>query len=98
MTGTPRTEGVDESVHVVGLSILSGSHVPLVRDVIQRLEDAGASDIPVIVGGIIPEEDRPELLAAGVAEVFTPINLMILIFGICIGGFLLSLYLSSKEN
>jgi (2R)-ethylmalonyl-CoA mutase len=65
---------IDESVHVVGLSILSGSHVPLVRDVIQRLEDAGASDIPVIVGGIIPPEDAEELKSLGVKAVYTPKN------------------------
>jgi (2R)-ethylmalonyl-CoA mutase len=65
---------VDESVHVVGLSILSGSHVPLVRDLMQRLEDAGASDIPVIVGGIIPPDDAEELKSLGVKAVYTPKN------------------------
>ena len=48
---------VDESVHVIGLSILSGSHVPLVRDIMERLDADGAQDIPVVVGGIIPPED-----------------------------------------
>ncbi len=65
---------IDESVHVVGLSILSGSHVPLVRDLMQRLDDAGASDIPVIVGGIIPPEDADELMSMGVKAVYTPKN------------------------
>ena len=63
---------VDESVHVVGLSILSGSHVPLVRDVLERMRSAGAGDIPVIVGGIIPPADATVLMAAGVAAVYTP--------------------------
>ncbi len=63
---------VDEAVHVVGLSILSGSHVPLVRDVLARLRADGAGDIPVVVGGIIPPEDAALLKAAGVAAVFTP--------------------------
>ncbi|MBO6950236.1 MAG: cobalamin-dependent protein, partial [Rhodospirillales bacterium] len=48
---------VDESVHVVGLSILSGSHVPLVKDVLERMRAEGIGDIPLIVGGIIPPED-----------------------------------------
>ncbi len=65
---------VDESVHVVGLSILSGSHVPLVRDLMQLLHNAGAADIPVIVGGIIPPEDAEELKSLGVKAVYTPKN------------------------
>ena len=56
----------DEDVDVVGLSILSGSHLDLVPDVIARLAGVGV-DAPVVVGGIIPEEDRPRLLDAGVA-------------------------------
>jgi (2R)-ethylmalonyl-CoA mutase len=63
---------LEEGVHVVGLSILSGSHVSLVRDVMERLERQGLSDIPVIVGGIIPEEDAKAMKAAGVAAVYTP--------------------------
>ena len=63
---------VDEAVHVVGLSILSGSHVPLVRDVLARMRAEGVGDIPVVVGGIIPPEDAALLKAAGVAAVFTP--------------------------
>jgi len=63
---------LEESVHVVGLSILSGSHLPLIRDVIDRMKAAGLEDIPVIAGGIIPDSDAEELLAYGVARVFTP--------------------------
>ncbi|CAM8657704.1 Sbm Methylmalonyl-CoA mutase, N-terminal domain/subunit [Acidimicrobiia bacterium] len=61
----------DEDVDVVGLSILSGSHLELVPDVVDRLRAEGVT-CPVIVGGIIPEDDRPRLLAAGVARVYTP--------------------------
>ena len=61
----------DEDVDVVGLSILSGSHMQLVPDVVERLRTEGVT-CPVIVGGIIPEDDRPKLLAAGVARVYTP--------------------------
>ncbi|WP_406863941.1 protein meaA [Streptomyces sp. HUAS MG47] len=61
-----------EDVHCVGLSILSGSHSALVPDVLDRLREAGAPDIPVIVGGIIPNADAAELKRAGVAAVFTP--------------------------
>ena len=60
---------VDEGVHVIGLSILSGSHRELIPDVIAALGDA---DIPVVVGGIIPEADAEALKAAGVAAVYTP--------------------------
>jgi (2R)-ethylmalonyl-CoA mutase len=58
--------------HVVGLSILSGSHMPLVKDVVGRLKEAGIDNVPVVVGGIIPPEDAEELKAAGVAAVYTP--------------------------
>ncbi len=61
----------EEGVHVVGLSILSGSHVPLVKDVVARMKEAGI-DVPVIVGGIIPPNDADTLKAAGVAAVYTP--------------------------
>jgi len=62
----------EQKAHVVGLSILSGSHLPLVRDVISRLKEAGLLDVPVVVGGIIPPEDAEALEAAGVAAVYTP--------------------------
>ncbi|MGS4990940.1 methylmalonyl-CoA mutase family protein [Roseibium sp. RP-7] len=63
---------VEEDVHVIGLSILSGSHLALVRDVMDRLRAAGADDIPVVVGGIIPDEDAAQLKAQGIAAVYTP--------------------------
>ena len=66
------TAARDEAVHVVGLSILSGSHLPLVGDVLQKLRDAGLGHVPVIVGGIIPEDDAARLLEIGVAKVYTP--------------------------
>ena len=62
----------DEAVHVVGLSILSGSHVPLVENVVQRMRDDGLDDVPLVVGGIIPPEDAAKLKSLGVAAVFTP--------------------------
>jgi len=61
-----------QDVHVIGLSILSGSHLPLVDEVLHRLRQAGLSDIPLIVGGIIPDEDARRLRASGVARVYTP--------------------------
>ena len=63
---------VAEDVHLVGLSILSGSHMSLVPDVLAGLRAAGACEVPVIVGGIIPESDAAALRAMGVAAVFTP--------------------------
>ena len=63
---------VDEGVHVIGLSILSGSHRELIPDVLAALREAGGGDIPVVVGGIIPEADAPALREAGVAAVYTP--------------------------
>jgi ethylmalonyl-CoA mutase len=62
----------EKRAHIVGLSILSGSHLPLVADVIARLKEAGAEDIPVVVGGIIPPQDAAALKQAGVAGVYTP--------------------------
>jgi (2R)-ethylmalonyl-CoA mutase len=63
---------LDEAVHVVGLSILSGSHVPLVKEVMERMRKEGLDDVPVVVGGIIPPEDAKTLKAFGVAAVYTP--------------------------
>lgn len=63
---------VDEGVHVVGLSILSGSHVSLSADVMARMKAAGLGDIPVIAGGIIPPADAEALKEVGVARVYTP--------------------------
>jgi len=62
----------DEGVHVIGLSILSGSHGVLVVDVLDGLRKAGLERIPVVVGGIIPEDDAAKLREAGVARVYTP--------------------------
>ena len=58
--------------HVIGLSILSGSHIPLVQDFMQKLRDAALDHIPVIVGGIIPDDDATRLIEMGVARVYTP--------------------------
>ena len=58
--------------HVVGLSILSGSHLPLVQDMINRLAKEGLTKIPIVVGGIIPEEDKAKLLKMGISKVYTP--------------------------
>jgi (2R)-ethylmalonyl-CoA mutase len=62
----------EEGVHAVGLSVLSGSHLELSRDVIKQLEQAGVENTPVVVGGIVPTEDSEELLNMGVAAVYTP--------------------------
>jgi (2R)-ethylmalonyl-CoA mutase len=63
---------IEQKVHVVGLSILSGSHVPLVRDVMNRMRSAGLGHVPVVAGGIIPPEDVLVLKQLGVAKVYTP--------------------------
>ena len=63
---------VDEQAHVVGLSILSGSHMPLIVEVLDLMRAAGLSDVPLVVGGIIPEDDAARLRALGVAAVYTP--------------------------
>jgi len=63
---------LNDKAHVVGLSILSGSHIPLVEDLMGQMREAGLGSIPVIVGGIIPEDDAQRLRAMGVARVYTP--------------------------
>ena len=63
---------LEKEAHVIGLSILSGSHIPLVEDLMGKLKAAGLSNTPVIVGGIIPDDDAERLLAMGVARVYTP--------------------------
>jgi (2R)-ethylmalonyl-CoA mutase len=63
---------VEEDVHAVGLSVLSGSHMQVVPAVVRGLEEAGLHDVPVVVGGIIPESDARRLREHGVARVFTP--------------------------
>ena len=65
---------LEEGVHVVGLSILSGSHMPLIKEVMDRMREAGLDDVPVVAGGIIPPEDEQRLLAYGVARIYTPKN------------------------
>ena len=63
---------VDEDVHCVGLSILSGSHMELVPAVLDGLRAAGLTDVPVVLGGIIPDSDARALRELGVAAVYTP--------------------------
>jgi ethylmalonyl-CoA mutase len=66
------TSAAQEGVHVIGLSILSGSHRELIPAVLEALRDAGAGEVPVVVGGIIPDADAEAMLEAGVAAVYTP--------------------------
>lgn len=63
---------LDDAAHVVGLSILSGSHLPLVQEMMDRMREAGLGHIPVIVGGIIPDDDAKTLRQMGVSRVYTP--------------------------
>jgi len=79
------TAVAEERSHVVGLSILSGSHLPLISEVIERMQRAGLSDIPVIAGGIIPDDDAAQLKAMGVAKIYTPkdFELNKIMFDIC---------------
>jgi methylmalonyl-CoA mutase C-terminal domain/subunit len=65
------TAAVQEDVDVIGLSILSGAHLALTRKVIETLEAQGAGDIPILIGGLIPDADKPVLRDMGVAEIFT---------------------------
>jgi (2R)-ethylmalonyl-CoA mutase len=62
----------DQEAHVIGLSILSGSHIPLITETLERMRAAGLGHVPLVVGGIIPEEDAVRLRAMGVAAVYTP--------------------------
>ncbi|MCI5087228.1 MAG: protein meaA [Rhodovulum sp.] len=62
----------NDDAHVVGLSILSGSHIPLIGELMEKMRAEGLSHIPVVVGGIIPDKDAERLLAMGVAKVYTP--------------------------
>lgn len=66
------TRAAEDNAHVVGLSILSGSHLPLIEELMERMRAAGLSHVPVVVGGIIPDEDAERLLGMGVARVYTP--------------------------
>ena len=63
------TAAVQEDVEVIGISLLSGAHMTIVPRVLTLLGEAGAGDIPLVVGGVIPDEDVPQLLARGVAAV-----------------------------
>ena len=63
---------LDEKPHVIGLSILSGSHLPLVEDLLGRMRETGLGNVPLIVGGIIPDDDAQRLREMGVARVYTP--------------------------
>ena len=62
----------ETGAHVVGLSILSGSHLPLIEETLAEMATAGMAEVPLVVGGIIPEDDANRLLAMGVARVYTP--------------------------
>jgi len=66
------TTAVQEDVDIIGISILSGAHNVLIKKILQLLKKNQASDIKVIVGGIIPEKDITRLKQEGVAEIFTP--------------------------
>ena len=66
------TSALDDEAHVVGLSVLSGSHLPLVQETMDRMREAGLGHIPVIVGGIIPDDDANSLKQMGVSRVYTP--------------------------
>lgn len=65
-------KAVEDEAHVVGLSILSGSHIPLIEELMERMRAAGLDHVPVVVGGIIPDEDAVRLKSFGVARVYTP--------------------------
>jgi len=70
--GEIATAARDEGAHVVGLSVLSGSHIPLIAEVMEHLRTQGLSRVPVVAGGIIPEDDAARLRAMGVAKIYTP--------------------------
>ena len=63
---------VQEDVDVVGISILSGAHLTLLGKLKQQMDAEGLTDVPIVAGGVIPDQDIPELKALGVAAVFTP--------------------------
>lgn len=65
------TTAIQEDVQVIGLSVLSGAHIPLTKRVVDMLKEQGAEEIIVLVGGVIPEEDKPKLKEMGVLEIFT---------------------------
>ena len=61
---------VQEAVDVVGLSIMSGAHIPICRKLLEMMKDEGLQEIPVVVGGVIPKQDIPKLSEHGIAGVF----------------------------
>ena len=63
---------LQEGVHAIGLSVLSGSHMILVGDVIEKIKSLGLDDVPILVGGIIPPVDHAPLLKMGVSSIYTP--------------------------
>jgi methylmalonyl-CoA mutase C-terminal domain/subunit len=65
------TAAMQEDVDVIGLSVLSGAHLALTKKVVEKLREQGAADTPIVVGGLIPDTDKPALREMGVAEVFT---------------------------
>ncbi len=65
-------DAIEKEAHVIGLSILSGSHIPLLTEIMDRLRAAGMDHIPVVAGGIIPDEDAERLRRIGIARVYTP--------------------------
>jgi methylmalonyl-CoA mutase cobalamin-binding domain/chain len=70
---------IQEDVDILGISVLSGAHMTLVRRILEQLNRAGAQDIVVVVGGVIPDEDVPALLSMGVGKVFsqdTPVDVL----------------------
>ena len=66
------TAAVHEDVHVIGISCLSGAHMTLVPRLLELLKNAGATDIPVVIGGVFPDEDVPLMKNLGVADVVPP--------------------------
>ena len=63
---------VQEAVDVIGLSVLSGSHLELAAQVVAELRARGAGEVPIVIGGVVPAHDHPALAALGIARVFTP--------------------------
>lgn len=63
---------LQEDVDVIGISILSGAHMTLIPDLLEQLEEKNMSDVPIVVGGIIPDDDAQQLKEMGVSEIFRP--------------------------
>lgn len=71
-TAQMASTALEEDVDVIGISILSGSHLTVVRSLINTLYEKGLQDLPIVVGGIVPPEDIPKLKSMGVRDIFTP--------------------------